>query len=300
MRSEIDTASAGVRLDAFVAQSCRVSLKRSRALIESGAVTLAVGPVAKGRRLQVGDVVIVQQPEVNESVLQPHPEVALEVLYEDEFVVAINKPGPLASHPLRLGEGATAAGALIARYPECAEASLDPREGGLAHRLDRGTSGVLLAARSRNAWQNLREALRGLSCEKSYLAEVVGAAPLFNVVSEAIGRGGLRGGKAIVGGGMDPLPARTEVERLSLREQTSLVRARLASGRLHQVRAHLAYLGHSVLGDAIYADVRARAVAEALGAKDLRLHADSVRLRHPATGKPLLIQAPAPGWATLA
>src|SRR5687768_11037209 len=106
MRSEIDAASAGVRLDAFVAQTCGVSLKRSRALIESGAVTLAVGSVAKGRRLQVGDVVVVQQGEVDEPVLQPHPEVALEVLYEDEFLIAINKPGPLASHPLRAGEGA--------------------------------------------------------------------------------------------------------------------------------------------------------------------------------------------------
>ncbi len=297
MRLEVDSASAGARLDAFVAKAAALSLKQTRALIESGAVTMAAGAAVKGRRLREGEVVVVRLPAAPPPVLQPHPEVVLEVLYEDEFLVAINKPGPLASHPLRVDEGATAAGALIARYPECAHAGLDPREGGLGHRLDRGTSGVLLAARSRVAWEGLRAALGALACEKSYVAEVVGAAPLSDVVSEPIGRGGPRGGKAVVGGGKDPLPARTEMERLALRAQTSLVRARLASGRVHQVRAHLAHLGYPVLGDEVYGDARAMAVAQTLGADALRLHAESVRLRHPMTAKPLLVTAPLPWWA---
>lgn len=232
-----------------------------------------------------------------EVVLRPQPEVQLVVLYEDEHLVAVNKPGPLPSHPLRADEGPTAAGALIARFSECASASEDPREGGLGHRLDRGTSGVLLAARTRTAWHGLRAALGDVSCEKSYLAEVAGHTPLSEVVFEPIGRGGPRGGQAVVGGGRDPLPARTEVERVALRSQSTLVRARLASGRVHQVRAHLAHLGHPVLGDEVYADGPARLIAAALQVDGLRLHAESVRLQHPVTGTPLRVTAPPPDWA---
>lgn len=297
MRIEVDAASAGARLDALVARVCQVSLRQARSWIEDGAVRLQHGGLAKGRRLTAGDVVEVVPPEQVAAVLQPHPEVPLQVLYEDDHVVAINKPGPLASHPLRSGEGATAAGALIALYPECAEASEDPREGGLGHRLDQGTSGVLIAARSREAWSALRLALAELGCEKTYIAEVLGAAPMSDVVSEAIGRGGPKGGKAIVGGGRDPLPARTEFERLSLRPSSSLVRARLGSGRLHQVRAHLAFLGFPVLGDPLYGDARAAAIADSLGVDGLRLHAESARLRHPMTGRPLTVTAPPPPWA---
>ncbi|MDX2023344.1 MAG: RluA family pseudouridine synthase [Deltaproteobacteria bacterium] len=295
----ISVTTPGARLDAVVAKACGVSLRHVRQWLEQGLVSVNQGGVAKGRRMVVGDVVEVNVPEaVQALVLEPHPEVVLDVIYEDEFLVAINKPGPLPSHPLRAGEGATAAGALVARYPECAAASIDPREGGLGHRLDQGTSGVLVAARSRSAWLALRQALSAIACEKAYVAEVAGIMPVSDVCSEAIGRGGPRGGKAVVGGGKDPLPARTEFERLQTRPSSSLVRARLSSGRVHQVRAHAAYLGFPVLGDAVYADERARRIAGELGVQALRLHAESVRLRHPMTGQPLKIVAPLPAWAT--
>lgn len=297
MEFDVDPAAVGTRLDAFVARACGVSLKQARSLIEAGSVKLPGGPVAKGRRLLAGERVRVTALAAEAPVLVPHPEVPLEVLYEDESLVAVNKPGPLASHPLRPGEGATAAGAIIARFPECAHASQDPREGGLGHRLDRGTSGVLLAARSRAAWEGLRQALAAPSCEKSYLAEVAGAAPMADVIAEVIGRGGPRGGRAVVAGGRDPLPARTEMERLTLRPSSSIVRARLASGRVHQVRAHLAHLGFPVLGDDVYGDARTLEIARLLGVDGLRLHAESVRLRHPISGKPLLVKAPPPVWA---
>jgi 23S rRNA-/tRNA-specific pseudouridylate synthase len=86
-------------------------------------------------------------------------------------------PPGLPSHPLRAGEGPSAAGALVARFPECAVASPDPREGGLVQRLDRGTAGVLVAARRRAVWPGLRDALAAPDCEKTYRAEVVGRFP---------------------------------------------------------------------------------------------------------------------------
>jgi 23S rRNA pseudouridine1911/1915/1917 synthase len=188
----------------------------------------------------------------------------------------------------------------VLRYPECAAASLDPREGGLGHRLDVGTSGVIVAARSRQVWERLRSCLSDEGAEKVYLAEVVGspaAGPEPIVVDAAIGRSGRRAGKVRIGLGRGLLPARTEVSVRERRGATTLVEARLHRGRAHQVRAHLAHLGHPVLGDDDYGDEASRAVASALGARGLRLHAARVTFAHPLTAKRVVIEAPPPAWA---
>lgn len=303
MRIAVNEINAGARLDALVAKSCGVSLRQVRLWIDEGLVRInevqSGKAAAKGRRVVAGDVLdVLADLGPAAPVLVAHPEIDLPVLYEDEHLVAVNKPGPLPSHPLRAGEGATAAGALVARFPECAGASVDPREGGVGHRLDQGTSGVLIAARTRAAWLALRVALGGVACEKAYVAEVVGIMSPSDVCSEAIGRGGPRGGKAVVGGGKDPLPARTEFERIAVRVKSTLVRARISSGRVHQVRAHAAYLGFPVVGDGVYSDERARRISQELGIAELRLHAESVRFRHPMTGQPMKIVAPLPPWAS--
>ncbi|HVZ73116.1 MAG TPA: RluA family pseudouridine synthase, partial [Polyangia bacterium] len=165
-------------------------------------------------------------------------------------------------------------------------------EGGLGHRLDNGTSGVLLAARSRVAWDALRAALRAETCVKTYLAEVTGAPPDAGVETAPIGRAGRRGGHVRVGAGRSPLPARTEWQVLARRASTALVRARLHAGRAHQVRAHLAAAGFPIVGDDVY--------GEAPTGARLHLHAHTIQLRHPFTQTPLLIEAPPPDWAILA
>jgi len=302
MRIAVNETNAGARLDAVVSKACGVSLRQVRLWIDEGLVRInevqSGKAAAKGRRVVVGDLIdVVADLGPTAPVLVAHPEVTVEVIYEDEHIVAINKPGPLPSHPLRAGEGATAAAALVARFPECATASIDPREGGIGHRLDQGTSGVLVAARSRVAWMALREALGGTGCEKAYIAEVAGIMPISELCAEVIGRGGPKGGKGIVGGGKDPLPARTEFERIETRSKSSLVRARISSGRVHQVRAHASHLGFPVVGDAVYADDRSRRISAELGVTELHLHAESVRFRHPMTGQPMKIVAPLPAWA---
>ncbi len=287
MRITVDEASAGLRLDAFLARAKVVpSAAAARRVIADGRVRVDGRQAVKGARLQAGQVVEAAPAEA--AVLVPCPEVPLEVLHEDAEIVAIAKPAGMPSHPLRPGEAPTAAGALAARYPECAAASVDPREGGLAHRLDGGTSGVLLAARSAAAWRALRAALAADDCEKVYLAEVVGRPPDHEVVTAAIGRSGRRGSKVRLDAGRSPLAARTEIRLLEARGATSLVEARLAKGRPHQVRAHLASLGTPVVGDDTY--------GSATSAGALHLHAMEVCIRHPRTGEPLRIVAPPPLW----
>jgi 23S rRNA pseudouridine1911/1915/1917 synthase len=297
MRIAVNETNAGARLDAVVSKTCGVSLRIVRLWIDEGLVRInevqSGKAAAKGRRVVAGDLIdVLAHLGPSAPVLVAHPEVEVELIY-----VAINKPGPLPSHPLRAGEGASAAAALLARFAECATASIDPREGGIGHRLDQGTSGVLIAARSRVAWLALREALGGVACEKAYVAEVAGIMPISELCAEVIGRGGPKGGKGIVGGGKDPLPARTEFERIETRSKSSLVRARISSGRVHQVRAHASHLGFPVLGDSVYADDRSKRISAELGVAELHLHAESVRFRHPVTGQPLKIVAPLPAWA---
>jgi 23S rRNA pseudouridine1911/1915/1917 synthase len=191
------------------------------------------------------------------------------------------------------------ANALVAQYPECAFASMDAREAGLGHRLDKETSGALIAARHQAAWRGLRRALGDPSCEKTYLAEVKGHPPDQGKISAEIGRTGRRGGRVKVGGGRHPLPASTAWEVVSRLAGSSLLRARIHAGRAHQVRAHLAAAGYPIVGDPLYPAAQGGAGADhgasAVGA-NLRLHAESVRLVHPISGAQLLIEAPPPAW----
>jgi len=305
-RLVVDASEAGARLDVFLTRRQVVpSASAARRAVASGIIRVAGHKAKKGMHLQPGDVVELVEGCGQAVVLEPTPDLGLTVLYQDDDLLAVDKPAGIASHPLRAGDGPTVASALVARFPECATASPDAREGGLGHRLDLGTSGVLLAARSREAWHRLREALATSVCEKIYLAEVCGRFPFDEerelvlpgprpssfVVSVPIGRQGRRGSKVKLAAGRQPLPARTEITLLETRLGGALVEARLSHGRAHQVRAHLAYLGIPVAGDATYGR------ADDATCAGLHLHAWAVSIVHPITSKLLRIEAPLPAWA---
>jgi len=288
----VDATGEGDRLDAFVGARLAVSHAAARRLIADGRVRVDGRLRAKGELLHAGELVTVLRPPDAPAVVAAPDEQAsrLVVLYEDDALVAIDKPGGIPSHPLRAGEQGTAANLLCARYPECAAASLDPREGGLVHRLDTATSGVLVAARTRDAWQALRRALAADRSEKRYLAEVWGQ-PEDGRIAAAIGRRGRRGTTVRVDGGRNPQGAETRWTVVARAAETTLVMATLHAGRAHQVRAHLAAAGFPIVGDDRYGRP---GVTEPAG---LRLHAAAIAFPHPTTGQRLSIEAPPPAWA---
>lgn len=292
---EVEPTEAGLRLDAFlVARGICASATAARRFLTTTAVHVAGRTARKGQQLAAGDRV--ELPAATDApAVVPEPELALTIIYEDASLLALDKPAGIPSHPLLPGERGTLAGALVARYPECAHASVDPREGGLAHRLDTGTSGVIVAGRTSEAYTGLRRALVAGGSKKCYLAEVVGVpagGPGVIVVDVAIGRLGRRGARVVLGGGRGALPARTEIFVRERRGGTTLVEARLAAGRAHQVRAHLAHIGSPIVGDTLYG-----APLEERAPGGFRLHAWRLELRHPITGAALAFESPPPDWA---
>jgi 23S rRNA pseudouridine1911/1915/1917 synthase len=287
-------AGEGGRLDrVLVARFPGVGRRRWAALFADGAVAVDGARARKGDRVAAGArVTLREEPAVGEALAPiPEPELALDVLHADAHLVALAKPAGQPSHPLRPGETGTAANALVARFPECAGAGRDPREAGLVHRLDRCTSGVLVAARNREAWDAVHRAFAAGEVEKHYLALVAGAA----------GRGAcdapLRqaGRRALLAqhGHRGALAASTSWHPIGEGPGVTLLAVEAATGRMHQVRAHLAGCGAPLVGDSLYGGPAEIAVdGETVAVPFPFLHAARITLPGRDRGERLTIAAP--------
>ena len=247
-------AEAGHRLDLFLRQQMggvsRGSISR---LIARGLVLVEGRRAKKGDRLQAGQQIVVAVASWDERPFA-EPELELRVVAVYPYMVAFNKPAGMSSHPLLPGEQGTAANAIAALFPECVEASARAREAGLVNRLDWGTSGLLLAARDRSAHNELRGLFSAGQVRKSYLALVAGALKEARSISGRIAPrpGDRRRVRVLPEDASDGQPALSEVRPLEQRGACTLVRVRCRSGRRHQVRIHLAHIGHPLLGDSLY------------------------------------------------
>jgi 23S rRNA pseudouridine1911/1915/1917 synthase len=285
----VDAAKAGQRIDLFIGEALGLSRAKLKRLFEEGAVRVEGRPAKKGLLVTAGQRIVVAWEEENREAV-PDADFPLVVLHEDAALVVVDKPAGRPSHPLKPGEMGTVANALIARYPECAQASEDSREGGLCHRLDIETSGVLLAARTREAWQRMRTAFSGREVDKHYLALVTG--PLADEGEIELP---LRHHPRHPDRVEPALPgeegAREAHSLFQVRARAgdfSLVDVRILTGVLHQVRAHLAGIGAPLVGDTLYGG------REEQGLSRFFLHARALGFTHPETGQRLQVESPLP------
>ena len=281
---EVPADAAGMRVDVWLAGALELPRARVKELLERGAVRIGGRPPRKGDRTVAGARVEVTLTDEDPRPV-PQPELPLSVIHLDPQLVAVDKPAGVPSHPLQPGERGTVVNALVARHPECAEASADPREGGLVHRLDTLTSGVLLAARTGEAWRALREAFSGRQVDKRYLAVVTGPVADEGEIDLPLRHRGDHVEPAMAGGGREAL---TDFRVLSRAGDASLLEVRIHTGVLHQIRAHLAAIGAPVLGDTDYGG------RPLPGLDRFFLHAARLGFSHPATGSRLEITAPLP------
>lgn len=295
---EVAAEHHGLRLDRFLAGGDH-GWSRSQAArwVEGGHVTVNGEPAAKpSLLLRQGDRVQVTPPAVRPTELMAQ-DIPLDVLFEDEHLIAINKPPGLVVHPAAGNPDGTLVNALLAHCRDLSGVGGVERPG-IVHRLDKDTSGVLVAAKHDAAHRGLSLAFRWRTTDKRYLAVIYGIpATAEGVVDAPIARHPIeRKRMAVVPGGR---AART---LWWLRERftgTALVECRLITGRTHQVRVHMAHAGHALVGDPVYAGRQWRVLVDPAATvckcfPRQALHAWKLTLTHPITGGELTFEAPLP------
>ena len=304
-------AAAPDRLDKALALAFpEVSRARFQALIAEGAVRVEGKPVTEPRhKVKPGDSLSVVLPEPTPAAPQAE-EIALRIVHEDKDLIVIDKPAGLVVHPGAGNETGTLVNALIAHCGESLSGIGGVRRPGIVHRLDKDTSGLLVVAKNDRAHHGLSDQFaahgRDGRLERSYLAIVWGVPERRSgTVSAAIGRSTANRQKMAVSRGASAREAVTHyevLERLGTPPLASLLRCVLETGRTHQIRVHMAHIGHPLLGDSVYgAGFRSSATklsdAAKMALKSLNrqaLHATTLGFEHPVTGKPMHFDSPAP------
>ena len=287
----VPSALAGERLDRIVALIGDLSRAQAAATIDAGGVRVDGETAASGKvRLVEGQMIEVDPLAVPGPVLPTaDDEVDFGVVYEDDTVIVVDKPAGLVVHPGAGNLDGTLVSGLLARFPDVVEVGNDPVRPGIVHRLDAGSSGLLVVARNDEAAAHLIEQFADHSATRRYDAVVWGVpdAP-HGIIDAPIGRD--RGDPlkmAVVAGGR---PARTDyrvVGSYSSPAVVSRLECRLETGRTHQIRVHLSSIDHPLVGDPTYGQRR-----PTLGLERPFLHAAELAFDHPATGERVTFTSP--------
>ena len=282
---------AGERLDAFLARS-ELGLSRSavQKLMEEGCVRRNGKPGKKNDRLEPGDVVEVTIPEPREVDVAPR-EMKLDIVYEDEDVVVINKPKGLVVHPAAGHQDDTLVNGLLYAMGDSLSGINGELRPGIVHRIDKDTSGLLAVAKNDLAHAVLASQLKDHTMARTYEAIVCGTLKEDSgTVDAPIGRHPTDRKKMCVTQ-RNSKPAVTHWEVVRRYRGYTHIRCRLETGRTHQIRVHMAYIGHPILGDTVYGHKKPE-----LGQDSQCLHAGALCFRHPRDGRPVMVFAPLPEY----
>ena len=277
----VPSAAAGQRLDVYLAGQLPGLSRASAQRIVDEAKARVNGRAGKpSLKLREGDRVSVELDEAEAAPSRPEPQaIPLEILHSDEDIVVLNKPSGLVVHPGPGNREGTLANALLARYPEMAGVGPEERPG-IVHRLDKETSGVMVAARSARAYESLLGQFKRHDVRKTYVGLVYGRVTADEGrIDWPIGRHATKR-KKISTHTKNPKEAETLFRVVERLPESTLLEIRPVTGRTHQIRVHLAAAGHPVVGDRVYGR---RKFAKRY--PRLFLHARSISFLHPATGE---------------
>ncbi len=289
-QTEFTVNEPGQRLDKLVVDHLRdLSRVQVQTMIKDGLVTVNGAPVKAGVRLRGGELIRVTVPQATDDTPQAE-ELPLRIVFEDTELAVIDKPAGMVVHPAAGSPSGTLVNALLARYPELREMGTAEGRQGIVHRLDKDTSGLMVIARNDLALHELMHQFQARTVDKTYLA-LLERVPrsLTGVVNAPIGRDPkqrkrmavLREGKA----------ALTEFKVLDteFRDGQALVEITIRTGRTHQIRVHMAFIGAPVVGDTIYGFRKQR-----LGLKRNFLHASRLAFDHPRTEERMVFESALP------
>ncbi|MDD4558576.1 MAG: RluA family pseudouridine synthase [bacterium] len=304
--------------DAFIVEKTETGLRLDRLLFEKGyspsrtAVQRAIaqgdirlnGMICKpGCKVKAGDVVEGDVKLPAEPIVRPQ-KIKLDIIYEDEYIIVINKPRGLIVHPAAGSTEGTLVNALLHHYPDIAGIG-DHMRPGIVHRLDKDTTGLMVAAKNAAAYLNLARDFQRRDVKRIYLALLYGRPEAKKGIIDApIGRHPIDRKRMAVR--RDGRHAATEYRVIESHDGISLVEATLMTGRTHQIRVHMAAIGHPVAGDHVYGPRRIPAAVQSAAVRHLieslkgqALHAFRLGFRHPVTGKEMCFEVPLPPDITL-
>ena len=284
--------TTGERLDAFLASTIPgMTRNAAQRLLESGAVVLATNNkiLKKNYRVTEGESLLVTLPDVVDSILIPQ-DLPLEIAFEDEDVIVINKPRGMVVHPAPGHSDGTLVNALLYHCGNSLSGIGGEKRPGIVHRIDKDTSGLLIVAKNDMAHGSLSAQLADRSLSRIYEAVVCGKLRENGTVNAPIGRHPVDRKRMAVTE-HHSRPAVTHYEVLATYKEYTHVRCRLETGRTHQIRVHMAYIGHPLLGDLVYGRKKIEK-----GLEGQCLHAKTLKFIHPRSGEQIEITTELPDY----
>ncbi len=275
---EVKPENEGERLDKFIADNSDISRSYAAKLCDEGLVTLSDKQLKKKDRVSVGDKIVIQIPEPTELSVEGE-DIPLDIVYEDSDVIVINKPQGMCVHPAVGNESGTLVNGLVYHCGNELSAINGVIRPGIVHRIDKDTSGLLIVAKNNDAHLKLSEQLKERKALRKYIAIVNGnIREDGGTVNKPISRNPSdRKKMAVVAGGREAVTHFNVLERFG---QYTLIECILETGRTHQIRVHMASIGHSIVGDPLYGIKK-----EKFNLNGQLLHAKTIGFEHPSTGK---------------
>ena len=307
----IKVANGGVRLDAALLVAFPGTTRALvREAVAGGDVLVNGAPAPKGRKLRAGDVLEVKSlAEASDNMVAPNHAIDVSVVFEDSSIVACDKPPGMPVQPISRHETGTLANGVVARWPECASAGDSPLAAGAVHRIDADTSGLVLVAKTRRAFDSLRAQFAAHEVEKTYLALVEGAVAVGGTLECDLAHDPTLSFCRMVDADRNRL---SREQRTGLRryhavtsytpiahtacgeEERTLLEVRILTGVTHQIRAQLAFAGMHIVNDRLYGAFAVEGMSGHL------LHSLSARFVHPESGEKTEVRTQFPEWARIA
>ncbi len=287
---EFTAEEAGTRLDKFVSEQTEGEITRSAAvkLIEDGNCTVNGKAVQKNYKLKAGDKIVVEIPEAVDVDILPE-NIPLDIVYEDNDLLVVNKPKGMVVHPAPGHYSGTLVNALMYHCKDSLSGINGEIRPGIVHRIDKDTSGLLIVAKNDTAHKGLAAQIKEHSFTREYEAVVSGAVKEDGVVNAPIGRHKTDRKKMCVTT-ENSREAVTHYFVLERFTDSTHLRLRLETGRTHQIRVHMAYIGHSVAGDEVYGNGKPKSLMGQC------LHAKKIGFVHPVTGEYLEFDSELPEY----
>ncbi|MBQ8903210.1 MAG: RluA family pseudouridine synthase [Oscillospiraceae bacterium] len=287
---EFTAEEAGTRLDKFVSEQTDGEITRSAAvkLIEDGNCTVNGKAVQKNYKLRAGDRILIEIPEAVDVDILPE-NIPLDIVYEDNDLLVVNKPKGMVVHPAPGHYSGTLVNALMYHCKDSLSGINGEIRPGIVHRIDKDTSGLLIVAKNDTAHKGLAAQIKEHSFTREYEAVVNGAVKEDGIVNAPIGRHKTDRKKMCVTteNSREAVTHYFVIERFT---DSTHLRLRLETGRTHQIRVHMAYIGHSVAGDEVYGNGKPRSLMGQC------LHAKKIGFVHPVTGEYLEFDSELPGY----